>query len=319
MSDNGYHSTSEIERDVERSRARVSDTLRELRERMSPGQVVDEVLDYARASGGVDFARNLGRSVTDNPLPLLLIGTGIAWLMTSSNGRPQAGPSVDQLASTGRDAAQRAGEWMQDSSDGSSGRMDDMADRMGDMAEGARDTTNAAVDRMRGAAQGVGSKMSEYADSAKGLAGSAKNLASSARSNAQNLGDQMQRTWNSLADDQPLVLGAMGLALGALLGAGLPSTRTENRLMGDASDALKGEVKKEAAHQYEKAKDVAAEASKTVQDEMERKGFGTDTAGETGSRDETSTSSTAKSQSGGSGPERMGFEREPGARGEGQT
>lgn len=311
MTDNGYHSTSEIERDVERSRARVSDTLRELRERMSPGQVVDEVLDYARSSGGADFARNLRRSVTENPLPLLLAGTGIAWLMTASNGRPQAGPSVDQLASTGRDAAQRAGEWMQDSSEGTSGRIGDMTDRVSDMAQSARDSTNAAVDRARGAAQSVSDKVSDYADSAKGLAGSAKDLASSAKSNAQNLGDQMQRTWNRLADDQPLVLGAMGLALGALLGAGLPSTRTENRLMGDASDALKSEVKKEAAHQYEKAKDVATEASKTVRDEMERKGFGADAGRESGSGHETTSSAP---RAGGPGAERMGFQRKPGGR-----
>jgi hypothetical protein len=254
--DNGYNSTSEIERDVERSRARVSATLRELRERMSPGQIVDEVLDFASTSGGADFARNLRRSVVDNPLPLLLIGSGIAWLMTTGNGRPQAGRSADQFSTrdtTGRPA------WMRDSAKSSSGTI---GETMGDMAQQAGDMASAAADSLRGAAEGVSGTVSEYA-------GSASELASSATSSARNLGGQVQRTWSTLAEEQPLVLGAMGLALGVLLGSGLPSTRTEDRLMGDASDALKSEVKEEAAHQYENVKDVAGEAFKTVQDELD--------------------------------------------------
>lgn len=48
-------------------------------------------------------------------------------------------------------------------------------------------------------------------------------------------------------DEQPMVLGALGIAVGAALGAALPPTRTEDDLVGEAAD---------------RAKDAAAEAGK---------------------------------------------------------
>src|SRR3712207_3589942 len=81
--DPGDRSSAEIEREVEDTRARLTGTLEQLRDRATPGQLFEQALDYAKQSGGTDFARNLAASVRDNPLPLLLIGAGIGWLMLS--------------------------------------------------------------------------------------------------------------------------------------------------------------------------------------------------------------------------------------------
>ena len=92
--DPGDRSSAEIEREVEATRARLTDTLEELRDRTSPGQLFEQAVDYFRSSGGTDFARNLGASVRDNPLPVLLIGAGIGWLMMSGgNDRRTGGPA----------------------------------------------------------------------------------------------------------------------------------------------------------------------------------------------------------------------------------
>ena len=85
--DPNNRSSAEIEREVEATRAGLTETLDELRDRASPGQLFEQALDYARTSGGAEFARNLGQSVRDNPLPLLLIGAGIGWLMMSGGNR----------------------------------------------------------------------------------------------------------------------------------------------------------------------------------------------------------------------------------------
>ena len=78
-------STEQLERETEQTRARLTETLEELRS-MTPGRVVDEVLDYAKTGGG-DFLRNmgskLGHQVAENPLPAALIGAGVIWLMMS--------------------------------------------------------------------------------------------------------------------------------------------------------------------------------------------------------------------------------------------
>src|SRR5829696_4956251 len=81
--DPGDRSSAEIEREVESTRARLTGTLEQLRDRATPGQLFEQVLDYAKQSGGTDFARNLAAAVRDNPLPVLLIGAGIGWLMLS--------------------------------------------------------------------------------------------------------------------------------------------------------------------------------------------------------------------------------------------
>src|SRR5918997_3933858 len=84
MHNNGHgKSASTLEREAEQTRSNISATLEELRDRMTPGQVVDQFVDYARETGGADFMRTLGNQVRANPLPVTLIGAGIAWLMFS--------------------------------------------------------------------------------------------------------------------------------------------------------------------------------------------------------------------------------------------
>lgn len=80
-------STDQIEREVEQTRAELAQTADELRDRLSVGQMFNEAGRMLRTSGGADFMRNLGRQVADNPLPVLLIGIGLVWLMTSGGQR----------------------------------------------------------------------------------------------------------------------------------------------------------------------------------------------------------------------------------------
>jgi hypothetical protein len=52
---------------------------------MTPGQVVDQLADYPRGSPAAEFFRNLARQIRENPLPLTLIGAGLAWLIIASS------------------------------------------------------------------------------------------------------------------------------------------------------------------------------------------------------------------------------------------
>ena len=88
-------SSEQLEREAERARAQVADTLDELRNRISPGQVVDEFVDYARERGIGDFTRNLGNDVRAN----------LPFHVTKSQR------AHDQRKATGH--ARRFGEWIQ--------------------------------------------------------------------------------------------------------------------------------------------------------------------------------------------------------------
>src|SRR5437660_12728809 len=79
-----------LEREAEARRAQLAETFDELRARVTPGHVLDRLVDYATDSGGVDFFRNLRDQTVANPLALGIVGAGLAWLILY-NGRPVRG------------------------------------------------------------------------------------------------------------------------------------------------------------------------------------------------------------------------------------
>jgi hypothetical protein len=52
--------------------------------------MVDHLIDYTRDSAAANFLGNLGREVLGNPIPLVVIGIGITWLMVASGAPPGA-------------------------------------------------------------------------------------------------------------------------------------------------------------------------------------------------------------------------------------
>ena len=81
--------SEQLEREAETARTNLAADLDELRHRITPGQIADEVVDYARDTPVAEFARNLMRDLRENPLPLLLIGAGVAWSIFNSTRRPR--------------------------------------------------------------------------------------------------------------------------------------------------------------------------------------------------------------------------------------
>lgn len=73
--------SAQLEREVEAQRERVQDRISDIQDKLSPGQMVDELLDYAKNKGGGEFVANLGKNVTANPLPVALLGVSLLWLM----------------------------------------------------------------------------------------------------------------------------------------------------------------------------------------------------------------------------------------------
>jgi hypothetical protein len=71
-------------------RARLTETFEELRAAMTPDKLVDQLTDYAREDPAADFFRNLAREIRENPLPLMLIGAGVAWLIIASSRSSRA-------------------------------------------------------------------------------------------------------------------------------------------------------------------------------------------------------------------------------------
>jgi hypothetical protein len=69
--------------------------------------------------------------------------------------------------------------------------------------------------------------------------------------------------------EQPVVVVGLGLAIGAAIGAASPSTETEDRLMGESSDALKKEAADLAKEQVAKVQGAGERAWQDATGEAE--------------------------------------------------
>ncbi|HEY9548749.1 MAG TPA: DUF3618 domain-containing protein [Kiloniellaceae bacterium] len=78
--DNQAASPDQLEREIAQTRAAIDHKLSLLQQRLSPRRVAGQVANSMGAQGGA-FARNLGATLRDNPVPALLLGVGICWLM----------------------------------------------------------------------------------------------------------------------------------------------------------------------------------------------------------------------------------------------
>jgi hypothetical protein len=140
--------------------------------------------------------------------------------------------------------------------------------------EGARSAAEQAMDTVHDVTDSAREGARYARDSAAGMM---HGLADSTRSGAEGLWD----SYDYLKREQPLVLGAIAVAAGALIGSLLPGTRAEDRLMGQYSDEATQRLKEEARQRADEARTVAADAAEAARDAVQPK-----RAGRPGSTDE---------------------------------
>ena len=258
-------SAAELEVDAQAARARVAETADSIRSRMSPGQLIDEFTGLFTGGDGATALNNLKGQIRDNPLPMALVGTGLAWLMMGGN-RPadtDTSASARDFGSPGRAPRPRStpssqSNWNdRDDSDDAAGS--GVLDSVKSATAGAAD---AAVQAMDSARATVSDATDDIRDKAGEYTAAAGDLAQQARQSVQ---DVFQR--------EPLVMAALGLAVGTAIGAMLPSTAIEDEQFGRYRDKL-GEAAEDLMDKsVESAKEVAAGAYQTVKEEADRQGL----------------------------------------------
>jgi hypothetical protein len=286
--DPGDRSAAELEREVDRERARVSATIDALQSKASLGTLVDEVMKVVRENGG-DMGRNLGRTVRDNPLPALLTGVGLAWLMLGG-GRPARWddpdedpygddrrrpiPVGDRLSGSERfdTGAAMGGGYASEGAAGAVPRKPEtsgFAERAADAASGVGARVSEAAEevgaRASGMAHAAGDALSGAGRSVRSASGAAGAGLSRARRRAGHMGSDARQGFDDLIEGQPLVLGALALAVGAAIGGALPSSQAEDRMFGARSERAKATLRRVASEEGRKlgatAGAVAAEAA----------------------------------------------------------
>jgi hypothetical protein len=191
-----------LEREAEARRLQLAETFEELRARATPGHMLDQLVDYASGSGGVDFFRNLRDQTVANPLALGLVGAGLAWLMMSSrDGRRGYDPyaAFDPDASVSRGRTRGYGYF----------------ERAGNAMSGARHFVSGAAAGVRHGVAGAAHMASDLAsDMASDAAGSITSTARSARDAAFGTVSSVGETVSSVGGEARSRAGDATAAIG---------------------------------------------------------------------------------------------------------
>ena len=192
------------------------------------------------------FIDGLTAAARENPLAAALIGGGALWLLIGSDKLKNAAGSITSATAPIADLGARAQTSAFSSWEDSYGSMRNRASRMQDEAS---HTVNETVSKARTAASdamsGAAETMSERFD--EGMAGAREMFDRVGRAlpRKETL-RQAQSSLSDLLERQPLVLGAVGLAIGATVAGALAKSSLEDEWVGDLSDGLKADLKERA-------------------------------------------------------------------------
>ena len=192
------------------------------------------------------FMDGLAAAARENPLAAALIGGGALWLLIGSDKLKDAAGSVTSAAAPLSDLGARAQRSAESAWEDSYGSMRNRASNMQDEASrGINETVSNAKTAASDAMSGAAETMSERFD--QGMAGAREMFDRVGRAlpRKETL-RQAQSSLSDLLERQPLVLGAVGLAIGATVAGALAKSSLEDEWVGDLSDGLKADLKERA-------------------------------------------------------------------------
>jgi hypothetical protein len=226
------------------------------------------VAPHARGSG--DFVNALQDAVRENPISAALIGMGVLWMF-------MGGSNTSLFGSGGRKSIFRT---TSQGAEAVGGAVRDTAARVGSSvgqaADAAAETASQVAGGVRQASATVGERASRTAGHAADAVASAYDATTNAATRAAETisnattsaahamqatgtkwGSTVQQNIADLFEGQPLLLGAVGIAIGAGIAASIPTTEAENKVMGDASDFVRETVTEKADQVKDQVKETA--------------------------------------------------------------
>ena len=273
--------TRELQAEIADTREELSETIEAIQERLRPGNIMsnatDSIKDKAResvrgltdnagerASGMMRQSRRTANDVVENvkknPMPALMIGAGVAWMLMDRSRKDN-----------GRSQNMRGRAW----ASGASGQRSYGYGEPGvgyqrnyveagtgfDLDENEAAYSDVDYSSGRGITSNVSDRASHVMDSAK------DRWQQTARSTTNGL----QR----LMRDNPLLVGAAAVLVGAAVGAALPETERENEMMGEARDNVVNQAQEMAQNAASTVKEVASNIPTQVTEAVAEKVTGT--------------------------------------------
>ncbi|MCC5883860.1 MAG: DUF3618 domain-containing protein [Halomonas sp.] len=286
MSQDGRRRSDEIENEIHQARARLDDTLHQIEVRLSPERLMNMTYDYLRQGGGERIATSLGRTIKENPLPVLVTGIGLGWLVLAQRNSQHDRSHETQP----RHAGGYPGSTIPDS--GHDGRHDSLSGA-GTTTLGHDPAALGATPRHDSDSQSHGGGMTskaqhmaeEMRERAERVGGQVKervqHMGDQVRDRASHFGEQRHAAMHAASQrmheassqtshfvkDHPLVAGALGVAVGAVLGSLFAPTRLENEYLGDLRDRALDRAEEAGQEQLERAEEKIHQTAERLKDE----------------------------------------------------
>ena len=307
MNPSDHNDPDAIRSDINVTRRRMDDTMDALGDRLQPRHLLDEILGFLRGGGDGDSTRltqvrdkltrsadtavhAVTRTVKENPIPALLIGAGVAWMIYESTrdktsrdysrdhrlrrdddkglrydpdmhyDRPLEYPSKAETGADWTDHGEsKLGEVKEKLGEKASETAEQVKEKLSNAGEAAREKVGALRERAREKLQAVKERAGEVTERVK-----------------ENTREAYTRTRERVvttADQHPLEVGLVALAAGLIAGLALPTPNAVNRTVGPAADRLRTRTREAGAEMLEKGKRVAKAAVSAVKEEADAQGL----------------------------------------------
>ena len=171
-----------------------------------------------QGAGTSDFVGGLQDAIQKNPVSAALIGMGVLWMFTGGN-RITAAAAL--LPAAAKATAAGVANGLQRSAEIASGTGESLRSASGSMVDGVRDSVSDA-------AAAVGETASKAYDSVKDIASGSASRVSAGVNTAGRFWEALQQNLSDTFERQPLLLGAIGLAIGAGMAAAVADDASRN-------------------------------------------------------------------------------------------
>lgn len=256
--------TEQIRERIEETRQEMGETIHAIEERLSIENISEQVSEqvsekaseiYQTAKKEVyeatigkagEIMKNVGREINksgvldkaaQNSLPLFLIALGGGWLYFGDkrkNNRTFSNSGNTRRNTYGSDET-------------NSSMIENAQNKIGDAA-------NSVYDTATGAASSVYDSVGDVADTGV--------------EKIKTISTQARQQYNQQINENPLIVGAVALAVGALVGLALPVTEYEDELMGETRENLISKARSAANDTVEKVKKVAGNSVNVVSEDV---------------------------------------------------
>ena len=220
----------------------------------------------SNGSGAGDFVSGLQDAVRQNPVSAALVGMGLLWMFTGGNRLSTAAaffPAVAKGAAAGAaDGLLRTAGVVSAAGEG----VKSLGERF---VDGVRDTLSEAT-----AATGDAATRS-----VEGVRSVAAQSAAQLRSTTAEIGaadygvGQLQQNLKQTFERQPLLLGAIGLAIGAGMASAFAATQFEKDAVGETAERVTDQLKEMATTQVDRATAAAGRTLEAIKDEAQAQGL----------------------------------------------